>query len=111
VDASTSTDVRPWQLVTSVAGRDEGHAYLVFRILDDGFADLVDGDKRKVDAPKRKNVRHLVSYPHIAGDLAERDGSGSGVKNADVRAALDQLTIVAGLRGSQTGTGQDSLDR
>lgn len=111
MDAGVSTGVRPWQLVTSIAGRDEGHAYLVFRVSDDGFADLVDGDKRKVDAPKRKNIRHLVGHPHVAGELAERDGSGTGVKNADVRAALDQLTIVAGLRGSQTGTGQDGLDR
>lgn len=111
MDAGATAEVRPWQLVTSVAGRDEGHAYLVVRVSGDGFVDLVDGDKRKVDAPKRKNVRHLVSYPHIAGDLAGREGSGAGVKNADVRAALDRLTIVAGLRGSQTGSGQTSLDR
>ena len=111
MDAGATAEFRPWQLVTSVAGRDEGHAYLVARVSEDGFADLVDGDKRKVDAPKRKNIRHLASYPHVAGDLAERAGSGVGIKNADVRAALERLTMVAGLRGSQTGTGETSLDR
>jgi large subunit ribosomal protein L14e len=81
-----------WQLVSSRAGRDEGQAYLVADIgQEDGFVRLVDGDKRRLEAPKRKNVRHLVLHPVIAGELAQKAAAGMAVRNAEVREALRRL--------------------
>lgn len=50
------------QLVTSKRGRDFGRKYVVVKFYDNGYADLVDGVVRKLDRPKRKNVKHLVIH-------------------------------------------------
>lgn len=86
-----SNGIELWQLVSSKAGRDEGQTYLVAELDQDGFARLVDGDKRRLEAPKRKNVRHLVPHPAIAGDLAQKASAGTAVRNVEVREALRRL--------------------
>ncbi|NMB02469.1 MAG: KOW domain-containing protein [Firmicutes bacterium] len=50
------------QLVTSKRGRDSGRKYVVVKFYDDGHADVVDGLVRKLNRPKRKNVKHLVVH-------------------------------------------------
>lgn len=84
----------PGTLVTSTAGRDKGKPYLVCALNEDGFVLVVDGDKRPVDRPKRKNPRHLE--PHGASDdeLGSRWMQGEAVADADVRAALATLTTM-----------------
>ena len=44
--------------VWSRAGRDKGRFFAVID-LEPGFALVADGDLRKLDKPKRKNLRHL----------------------------------------------------
>lgn len=82
---------RLWQLVTSLAGRDDGQSYLVCGVGGDGFAELTDGDKRRIETPKRKNMRHLVWHPAIAAELVVKSQSGAQVKNSEVRDALRRL--------------------
>ncbi|MGI5904669.1 MAG: hypothetical protein ACOX85_00175 [Candidatus Pararuminococcus gallinarum] len=45
-------------VVKSVAGHDGGRFYVVLS-LTDGFAVIADGKERKLERPKRKNLRHL----------------------------------------------------
>lgn len=80
--------LEPGRVVSSRAGRDRGKLYVVYRVLDDGFVLVVDGDKRTVARPKRKNPRHLVAHPVVAGELGDRWARGETVKDAEVRAAL-----------------------
>lgn len=100
--------IRPWQLVSSAAGRDSGQVYLVLRTAGDGFVELVNGDRRRVEAPKRKNARHLIAHEHVAVELAERVRDGGVVKNSEVRSALEQLAVAAGLRDRQAGSGESA---
>ncbi|HHT69247.1 MAG TPA: KOW domain-containing RNA-binding protein [Limnochordia bacterium] len=50
------------QLVTSKMGRDSGKKYVVIESLPDNHVTVADGFVRKMDRPKRKNVKHLVVH-------------------------------------------------
>ncbi len=97
--------VRPWQLVTSRAGRDAGEPYLVVAVGGDGFVSLANGERRRIESPKRKNARHLVIYDVYARDLATRSAAGQTVKNAEVRSTLQRLVADAGLASVEADTG------
>jgi ribosomal protein L14E/L6E/L27E len=45
-------------VVRALAGRDRG-GYFVVLSTEDGYAVIADGKRRRLDAPKRKNIRHL----------------------------------------------------
>ncbi len=50
------------QLVTSRAGRDSGRRYVVIGFDKSGFALVADGEIRKINRPKRKNIKHLIAH-------------------------------------------------
>ena len=80
------------QLVMSTAGRDTGCNYIVLRCLDDRYVLVVDGDKRVVAKPKKKNVQHLQVSEHTDRDLQARLLSGEEVSDDQVREVLERLT-------------------
>ncbi len=55
-------DLKPGQLVRSLAGRDKDKHYIVLQVLDDKYVFLVDGRSRTLARPKRKNIAHLQRY-------------------------------------------------
>ncbi|MBO4584302.1 MAG: KOW domain-containing RNA-binding protein [Clostridia bacterium] len=55
-------------VVRSRAGHDKGRVYAVLSVKE-GFAELADGELRKLARPKRKNVIHLACLGKI--DTAE----------------------------------------
>ncbi len=83
--------LRPGQLVCSRRGRDRGNFFLVAEIIDDTFVYLVDGDKRRWENPKRKNIKHLQVFPVAAEELAAQWEAGHQVSNAEVRKAIAAL--------------------
>ncbi len=76
------------QLAVSRRGRDRGEPYLVLEIIDKAFVYLVNGDKRRIENPKRKNVKHLQLYPAVAEHLAQHWEAGQQVGNAEVRKVI-----------------------
>ena len=44
-------------VVRSIAGHDSG-SWLVVMSLENGFAFVADGKERKVEKPKKKNIKH-----------------------------------------------------
>lgn len=58
-------------IVWSKSGHDSGSFYLVVKV-ENGFAYIADGRRRKLNAPKRKNMRHL-SLVNRTVDVAEMD--------------------------------------
>lgn len=89
------------QLIFSKAGRDQGQAYLVWRIVDNQFIEVVDGYRRRVERPKRKNSKHVTPVNQVAVTVAEKLKRGESVSNAEVRKAIDQLD--AGKGGGPSG--------
>ncbi len=59
-------ELKPGQLVRSLAGRDKGKHYLVIGELDHKHVLLVDGRSRPVSRPKKKNIVHLQHYERRA---------------------------------------------
>ena len=50
------------QLVTSRAGRDSGRKYVVIGFDESGYVLVADGMIRKINRPKRKNIKHLIAH-------------------------------------------------
>lgn len=80
------------QLVCSKAGRDEGQYYLIFEI-NESIILVADGKVRKVENPKKKNIKHLRFLPKVAEEVAKRLNGGNPPSNAEVRKAIQNLVI------------------
>ncbi len=69
-------ELKPGQLVYSLAGRDKGKNYFVLKVLDRRFVLVVDGRYRLLSKPKKKNVLHLQRFNYLSGKFAEQLESG-----------------------------------
>lgn len=85
------------QLVCSKRGRDRGKFFLVAEVVDDTFVYLVDGDKRRLENPKRKNIKHLRIFPLVAEDPAGRWEAGQQVGNTEIRKVIAVLLRQVGV--------------
>ena len=47
------------RVVFSKTGRDSGKPFLIVRVVNDRYVIVSDGDLRKIQNPKMKNVKHL----------------------------------------------------
>lgn len=86
----------PGQLVKSIAGRDCENYFLVME-LGESFVRVADGKMRKVQNPKKKNVKHLKIYGLVAGAIAGKLEVGKKVTDEEVHEAVENL--VASLEG------------
>jgi ribosomal protein L14E/L6E/L27E len=46
-------------LCESLQGRDKGNLYCIVKVLSGEYVMVVDGDNKKLDRPKKKNIKHL----------------------------------------------------
>lgn len=75
------------QLVRSIAGRDHGKYYMVYKVRGSEVL-LVDGRKRLPENAKVKNPCHLQASKQVSAVFAEKQ---SRVTPEDIRAALAEL--------------------
>ncbi len=87
-------DLKPGQLVRSLAGRDKGKHYLVLQVLDEKYVLLVDGCRRSIARPKKKNKAHLQHYERRAE--LEKPFDPKEVTDNQVIESLKQLVPVTG---------------
>ncbi len=78
------------QFVKSKAGRDQGNLFLVYDVLNAAFVRVVDGESRKVQNPKKKNVRHLQATLANAGEIAARLARGERITDEEVARAISE---------------------
>lgn len=83
-------DIKVGQLVCSKAGRDKGQYFLVFESINESFILVVDGKVRKVENPKKKNIKHLRFLPKVAKEAVGLNGVNPP-SNAEVRKAIQYL--------------------
>ncbi|MDQ0190426.1 KOW domain-containing RNA-binding protein [Alicyclobacillus cycloheptanicus] len=76
------------QVVEVMRGRDRGLFAVVIGHVPDRFVQIADGDKRKVDKVKIKNVLHVRPMPYVDGDIAHALRNGEKITNANLRYAL-----------------------
>lgn len=76
------------QLVRNLRGRDAGKHAVVIGIEDERFVLIADGDKRKFDQPKKKNVLHLELLSHISPEVSDSIRETGRVTNGKLRYAI-----------------------
>ncbi len=79
------------QIVVSRAGRDAGGRFVVIKMIDEHFAEICDGDLRRLENPKRKRIKHLNITAERAQGIEEKLKSGGRITNAEIRKALAGL--------------------
>ena len=74
-------------VVRSAAGHDRGQLFLITREEGD-FVWLADGKSRKLEAPKKKRRKHVVSAGFWTNPVAGRMKNGVPVLDSEIRRAL-----------------------
>ena len=73
--------------VCSTAGRDKGKRLVVLKV-DGEYAYAADGDLRRVEAPKKKKMRHIKATAEYFPDIAAMVIKGKVPSNAEIRKCL-----------------------
>lgn len=90
-DSETHSRPLVGKIVRSIRGRDAGKFAVVIEQLDDRFVLIADGDKRKLDRPKRKNVMHLEMTEHVAEEIVDAIENGGRLTNGKLRYHLNKF--------------------
>ena len=94
------------QIVEILRGRDRGAFAVVIGHEVDRYVLIADGDKRKTENPKKKNVLHLRKMQQASQDVADAVAREGRVTNAKLRYAMRQFELLHGEKtdeGSQEG--------
>ncbi len=73
------------ELVISKSGRDIGKHYIIVDIEKNNYVRLADGDARRVEHPKRKNIKHLRFTGDIIEELSIWLKDKKRIRNEDIK--------------------------
>ncbi len=79
--------IHPYEIVLSLAGHDAGKLFCVLKT-DGKYALIADGKERKLDAPKRKSMKHLQGVGTSAHPAIVRLQRGEQITDKQLRCAL-----------------------
>ncbi|WP_112179318.1 MULTISPECIES: KOW domain-containing RNA-binding protein [Paraliobacillus] len=87
------TESRPeiGQVVQIMQGREAGQYAIVINIVDDRFVLLADGEKRKFDSPKKKNLNHVIPMSFISPEVQNSLLETGRVTNGKLRFAISKF--------------------
>lgn len=94
----------PGQIVRSTAGHDKGGIFFVIENVDDDYVLIADGDLRRIDKPKKKNVRHLQPFNKVDKVIAEKISAGVPIENFELRKELERSGALSLSIGNQEET-------
>ncbi|REK69119.1 KOW domain-containing RNA-binding protein [Paenibacillus paeoniae] len=84
------------QFVKVLRGKDEESYAVVIAIIDERFVLIADGDKRRFDSPKKKNVLHLQLQPAISQEVTTSLHESGRVTNAKLRYVIQKYAYAKG---------------
>ncbi|MGJ9460389.1 KOW motif-containing protein [Oceanobacillus sp. CF4.6] len=76
------------QIVRIKQGRDAGQYAVVIAIVDDRFVLLADGEKRKTNRPKKKNLHHIETMDYVSPEVQNSLLETGRVTNGKLRFAI-----------------------
>lgn len=93
-----SMDAHPQigQIVKVLRGKDEECFAVVIAIVDERFVMIADGNKRRFDRPKKKNVLHLELQPAISQEVTSSLLETGRVTNAKLRYVIQKFAHAKG---------------
>ena len=77
----------PGRVVESIQGRDKGYFFLVMEAAE-GTVMIADGNRHRLENPKKKKTKHLRAKPVVL-DLKALRPEGGTLQNSDLRKALE----------------------
>ena len=77
----------------SIQGRDKDRYYIIKTVNADGTVGVVDGNFKKLSAPKRKNLKHVRLLPERAEAIAAKFSDGRQVFDSEVYSALKTYNV------------------
>lgn len=84
------SNIKIGQVVRSKTGRDVGKYFVVIG-KEDGYVFLADGDVRPVEAPKKKNIKHIQITGLRLPVIAVTDAINEDLSNKDIRLGLTEI--------------------
>lgn len=85
------SEVQIGQVVRSKRGRDKGKFFVVIG-RENGYVLLADGKMRKVEAPKRKNSKHIQVTGYCLPMTAATGADTEVLSNNEIRRSLMEIT-------------------
>ncbi|GEN31996.1 ribosomal protein L14E/L6E/L27E [Cerasibacillus quisquiliarum] len=79
------------EVVRILRGREAGQYAIIIDVIDDRFVLLADGEKRKYDRPKKKNLNHIELLDYISPEVQNSLLETGRVTNGKLRFALDKF--------------------
>lgn len=79
------------RVVISKSGRDMGKPFVIIGIINERYLIICDGDLRKVEHPKKKNIRHLSFTSMQAHEVLEYLRKGEKPPNHVIKKNIRQL--------------------
>lgn len=79
------------RVVLSKAGRDKGKAFVIIRVVNERYVIVSDGDLRKIENPKMKNVKHLQYTKMQADEVINYLNRGETPDNHIIRKNIKQI--------------------
>lgn len=79
------------RIVKVLRGREQDKYAVIIRLIDDRFVLIADGDKRKFDQPKKKNLLHLQLMDDVSSEVADSINETGRVTNGKLRYALNKF--------------------
>lgn len=81
------------ELVRILNGRDKEQFACIIEIMDERFIRIADGDKRKVDRAKRKNIQHVERMNIVVPEVKTSIVETGRVTNAKLRFAISTYIV------------------
>ncbi|WP_238655668.1 MULTISPECIES: KOW domain-containing RNA-binding protein [Paenibacillus] len=100
---NTGSSPQIGQIVRILKGKDAGEAAVVIAVVDSRFVYIADGDKRKFDSPKKKNIQHLELIPFISSEIVDSLEETGRVTNGKLRFAVMKYGQPAGKSAKERG--------
>lgn len=91
------------QIVRVKQGRDSGKFAVAIGVADQRYVWIADGDKRKFEQPKKKNLIHLELLPAISSEVADSMAESGRVTNGKLRFALKKYVDESMLEAQEKG--------
>ncbi|MCP3742268.1 RNA-binding protein [Rossellomorea sp. BNER] len=79
------------QIVKINKGRDTSQHAVIIQQINERFVLIADGEKRKFDRPKKKNISHLTFYDYISPEVQSSIQETGRVTNGKLRYALTKF--------------------
>ncbi|WP_188632429.1 KOW domain-containing RNA-binding protein [Lentibacillus kapialis] len=79
------------QVVQILQGREAGQYAVVLKLIDDRYVLLADGEKRKYDRPKKKNLHHIEVMDYISPEVQNSLLETGRVTNGKLRFAITKF--------------------